>query len=376
MPEYLSPGVFIEEVSFRSKTIEGVTTSTPAFVGVATSGPTDEAQLVESFADFEKHYGKSGLDSYLAHAVRLFFANEGKRAYIARVAATINTTPSERQVMAAIQLLDDIDGFSLLAIPDITTLSVIDFAINYCERRGDCFYIADLPRSVNTTTQAQQAMQSLTDKSSFAAAYYPWLQIHDPVSRTQIAIPPSGAIAGVYARMDEARGVWKTPAGTDASLRAVTGLVDSISQQEQGLLSPTGLNVLRDNVASDPVVWGASTLARRDLEYRYVPVRRTAIFIEQSILKGTQWAVFEPNNDTLWSQLRDSVSDFLNALFRQGAFAGSKPDAAYFVKCDRQTTTRSDINNGIVNIELGFAPLRPAEFVVLSIKQKAGQKKS
>ena len=187
---------------------------------------------------------------------------------------------------------------------------------------------------------------------------------------------PCGAVAGIMARTDVQRGVWKAPAGLAASLSGVQGLTYTMTDRQNGVLNPVGLNCLRTFPVAGHLVWGARTLAGADLlasEWKYVPVRRLALFLEESLFRGTQWVVFEPNDEPLWAQIRLNIGAFMQDLFRQGAFQGSSPRDAYFVKCDRETTTQSDINRGVVNILVGFAPLKPAEFVVIKLQQMAGQ---
>jgi uncharacterized protein len=195
-------------------------------------------------------------------------------------------------------------------------------------------------------------------------------------SGRKIDMPPAGAVAGVYARTDVARGVWKAPAGIDASLNGVPELSLAMTDPENGRLNPLGVNCLRSFPIVGRVVWGARTLRGADAlasEWKYVPVRRLALFIEESLFRGTKWVVFEPNDEPLWAQIRLNVGAFMQNLFRQGAFQGSSPKDAYFVKCDKDTTTQNDINLGIVNILVGFAPLKPAEFVIIKLQQMAGQ---
>jgi len=178
------------------------------------------------------------------------------------------------------------------------------------------------------------------------------------------------------ARTDTARGVWKAPAGLDAALNGIQGLQVNLTDAENGMLNPLGINCLRDFKINGRVVWGSRTLRGADQladEYKYIPVRRTALYIEESLYRGTQWVVFEPNDEPLWAQIRLNVGAFMHDLFRQGAFQGQTPKDAYFVKCDKETTTQNDINLGIVNIVVGFAPLKPAEFVIIKIQQIAGE---
>ena len=189
-----------------------------------------------------------------------------------------------------------------------------------------------------------------------------------------------GSVAGVFARTDAQRGVWKAPAGLDAGLAGVSARTVPMTDMENGQLNPLGVNCLRAMPGTGPVIWGSRTLRGADRladsDWKYIPVRRLALFMEESIFRGTQWAVFEPNDEPLWSQLRMNIGAFLQTLFRQGAFQGTSPRDAYFVKCDRSTTTQTDVNNGIVNIIIGYAPLKPAEFVILKFQQMAGQVQS
>jgi phage tail sheath protein FI len=187
---------------------------------------------------------------------------------------------------------------------------------------------------------------------------------------------PCGLIAGIMARTDAQRGVWKAPAGLDASLNGIQGFNVILNDDENGHLNQLGINCLRSFGVAGRVAWGARTMRGADSladEYKYVPVRRTALFMEESLFRGLKWVVFEPNDEPLWAQIRLNVGGFMHNLFRQGAFQGSSPKDAYFVKCDKETTTQNDINLGIVNVVVGFAPLKPAEFVIIQIQQMAGQ---
>jgi len=212
--------------------------------------------------------------------------------------------------------------------------------------------------------------------SKNAALFFPRLVQPNPLRENRLeSFAPCGAVAGVIARTDSQRGVWKAPAGLDAAIVGVPALAVPLTDAENGELNPLGVNCLRSLPAVGRVVWGARTLQGNDIlasEWKYLPVRRLALYIEESLYRGTQWAVFEPNDEPLWSQLRVSLSAFMHGLFRKGAFQGTTAQEAYFVKCDRETTTQADINLGIVNIFVGFAPLKPAEFVVLKIQQIAG----
>jgi phage tail sheath protein FI len=219
---------------------------------------------------------------------------------------------------------------------------------------------------------------SLTgDDATNAALYFPWVSAPNPLKENSPDVfPPSGYVAGLYARTDTNRGVWKAPAGTEASLRGVNGVTVTLTDRENGVLNPQAVNCIRTFPVYGTILWGARTLHgndQRGSEWKYIPVRRTALFIEESLYRGTQWVVFEPNDEPLWAQIRLNVGAFMHNLFRQGAFQGKTPREAYLVKCDKETTTQNDINLGIVNVVVGFAPLKPAEFVIIKIQQLAGQ---
>ena len=274
--------------------------------------------------------------------------------------------------------LDSINDVSLIAVPGIGSPTVVSEGMNYCETRSlsDCFFIGDMAQFDDTVAEAQTFTENLSPKNSYGAIYMPWLLALDPtgLSVEPIPVPPSGYVAGMYAKTDAKRGVWKAPAGTGAGLAGSTGLVAKLTDVEQGLLNPSpyDINVIRHFGAAGRVLWGARTQTT-DPEWRYVPVRRTGIMLRVSIYRGIQWAVFEPNDEELWSSLRLNIGAFMMGLYRQGAFQGSTPDDAFFVKCDSETTPQIDIDQGIVNVLVGFAPLKPAEFVIVKISQKAGQ---
>jgi phage tail sheath protein FI len=260
-------------------------------------------------------------------------------------------------------------------------MNVWTAASQFCvERRA--LLLVDAPR----TWTVASTVTGISDFSDIArrnaALYFPRVRAIDPLRDNQLAdFACSGAVAGVTARTDAARGVWKAAAGIEANLQGVSGLSineqpGSLTDDENGLLNPLGINCLRSFPTIGRVVWGARTLEGADVlasQWKYVPVRRLALFLEESLFRGTQWVVFEPNDEPLWSQIRLNLGAFMHTLFQQGAFQGTTPREAYFVKCDKDTTTQTDIDNGIVNIVVGFAPLKPAEFVVIRIQQIAQQ---
>ena len=278
--------------------------------------------------------------------------------------------------------LDKTDLVNLLCIPpykedgDIDYATVMGPASAYCERRR-AFLIIDPPSAWRNKDQAKNNVASVATTSKNAALFFPRLRQPNPLHDNQFEdFAPCGAVAGVFARTDAQRAVWKAPAGLDATLVGVPQLSVPLTDAENGELNPLGINCLRSMPAAGRVVWGARTLQGDDRlasEWKYTPIRLLALYIEESLYRGTQWVVFEPNDEPLWAQIRLNAGAFMHNLFRQGAFQGSSPRDAYFVKCDKETTPQSDINLGIVNIVVGFAPLKPAEFVVIKLQQMAGQ---
>jgi hypothetical protein len=282
--------------------------------------------------------------------------------------------------------LEQADLFNLLCLPPHRSTGDVDVnllpaAVAYCEKRR-AMLIVDPPSgwdskddALTDFTKAQDSYPGIPSKN--AALFFPHLRQPNPLRDNQVEnFAPCGAVAGVFARTDTNRGVWKAPAGTEATLVGVPALAVHLTDPENGELNKVGINCLRAFPIIGRVVWGARTLRGADQladEWKYIPVRRTALFIEESLYRGTKWVVFEPNDEPLWAQIRLNVGAFMQGLFRQGAFQGRTPREAYFVKCDKETTTQDDINKGIVNILVGFAPLKPAEFVVIKIQQIAGE---
>jgi phage tail sheath protein FI len=276
-------------------------------------------------------------------------------------------------------LLDRVDLFNLLCVPGLSTPATLSTLEKFCRDRR-AFLIADCAQnaSFDTLSPATAPDANLTgDNAINAAFYFPWIVAPNPLQENRPAeFPPCGYVAGIYSRTDSSRGVWKAPAGTEASLVGVLGAKHVLTDDENGVLNPKAINCIRTLPVYGTVLWGARTLQGNDergSEWKYIPVRRTALFIEESLFRALTWVVFEPNDEPLWAQIRLNVGAFMHDLFRQGAFQGKTPQEAYFVKCDKETTTQSDINRGIVNIVVGFAPLKPAEFVILKIQQIAGQ---
>jgi phage tail sheath protein FI len=516
------PGVYIEEVASGVRTITGVPTSITAFVGISARGPISDPVFINSYADYERTFGRLGADNPMAYSVFQYYQNSGSQAIIVRIAAadadpatitldngvafaatssgtwgnqlrarvdyadasgtdynltvrdmatgeqekyvkvsldpnsnrrldrmlessalisstgvtnarpsahpdpaTLGADPlnpgggvtntytqgtagdagtaigdadilgSEASKTGIYQLLKT-DIFNILVFPPlgvtelVTTTdgdpqlvsnAVLSQALSLCYSRR-AMLVVDTPAAWETVQSAVTGIGSFAlsgESAKNAALYFPYLRITDPDTTQlgrKIDMPAAGAVAGIYARTDVQRGVWKAPAGTDASLAGVPELSLKLTDLENGRLNPLGVNCLRSFPIIGRVVWGARTLRGADVladDWKYVPVRRLALFIEESLYRGTQWVVFEPNDEPLWGQIRLSVGAFMQNLFRQGAFQGSAAKDAYFVKCDKDTTTQNHINLGIVNIHVGFAPLKPAEFVIIRIQQMAGQ---
>jgi phage tail sheath protein FI len=292
------------------------------------------------------------------------------------------TGPGKEDRKEGLYALKKADLFNILCIPpylpggDVDNASLIDVAAAYCEQRR-AMLLLDPPTTWKDKDAAKTGVASIGTSSKNAAVFFPRLRQPNPLRDGQIEnFAPCGTIAGIFARTDTTRGVWKAPAGLDATLVSTPQLSVSLNDAENGELNPLGVNCLRTMPAVGRVVWGSRTLQGDDRlasEWKYIPVRRLALFIEESLYRGTQWVVFEPNDEPLWAQIRLNLGAFMQNLFRQGAFQGRSPREAYFVKCDRETTTQNDINLGVVNIVVGFAPLKPAEFVVIKLQQMAGQ---
>ncbi|SPE40611.1 Phage tail sheath protein [Candidatus Sulfopaludibacter sp. SbA3] len=491
------PGVYVEEIPSGVRSITGVATSIAAFAGWAPQGPVDRAQLILSWADYNRQFGGLDARSVLGYSVSQFFANGGQQAYIIRLvsgakpgavtigpltltaqnpgtwaanygiaikgqtgsttrfqlrvvyappgatsevtvesfdnvsiitpdpqgrfvadvinsessyitasvtagasAAPANTTlPSPTlktgsddgtvlvpnsagfetalniggSTQSGIVLLDHVDLFNILCVPGETSNPIQTSLEQYCQSRR-AFLIADPDSTITDYTKLTTGPQIAGNNAAF---YFPWIEAPDPLNQNRLrSYPPCGFVAGIYARIDASRGVWKAPAGTEATLIGVSGVSVALNDQENGILNPVAVNCIRNFSVYGTVVWGARTVEGNDeigSDWKYIPVRRLALYLEESLFRSLKWVVFEPNDEPLWAQIRLDVGSFMQTLFRQGAFQGSTPQQAYFVKCDSETTTAADQNNGIVNILVGFAPLKPAEFVVIQIQQMAGQ---
>jgi uncharacterized protein len=355
---------------------ENYTSRLKALAALENSGP--QADRVQARKDAEE--AKAALDSALAAAS----ASVSDGLWLETADFVPSGGPASQKGLYA---LEQTSLFNLLCIPPYRSPAdplgvdpeVVTAAAVYCENRR-AMLLVDAPKDWTTAEIAKQKFTATEDyvgtRSGNAALYFPGLMEVGPVDEGGMQfVAASGAVAGVYARIDSTRGVWKAPAGEEATLMDVKALSAALNDLENGELNQLGINCLR-SFPTGSRIWGARTLRGAEQlgdEFKYVPVRRLALYIEESLYRGLQWVVFEPNAEPLWAQIRLSTGAFLHSLFAKGAFMGTTPKDAYFVKCDGQTTTQNDIGLGIVNIVVGFAPLRPAEFVVIQIRQIAGQ---
>jgi phage tail sheath protein FI len=385
--EYLSPGVYVEEIPAGERSIAGVFTCTAVCVDAFERGPSNRAVVVRSVAEFEATFGGARLWSPASLGIRLFFENGGKETWVVRVArgaggrAGAASLIGKRSTQSGLYALDRAGYFGLLCLPAAAELRpasmrrVYSAAAGYCDERRALLLVdvgstVDSARTMHNWIQENEALRHLN-----VAVYFPGLRMAHPMRRrSKVILAPSGAIAGLIARIDATRGVWKAPAGTGAQLRGVLGPAFRLTDADVQALDVHDVNCLRPVGKVGIAVWGARIFGKGGMssEGKYISARRMALYIEESIYQGTQWVVFEPNGEMLWSRVRRAVEYFMLELFRQGALAGRTPQEAYFVKCDGGTTTQNDINNGTVNMEIGFAPLKPAEFVVIKIQQKSG----
>lgn len=510
MPQYLSPGVYVEEVDTGSRPIEGVGTAVAAFVGLAERGPSNQPTLVTNWTQYVNLFGEFIDGAYLPHAVFGYFLNGGGSAYVVRIGAegaepggaraeltagggdtkvgsyrvtalstgvegnditvevsdvkpagdgeaaadpeqfrivvkragkveetfdnlstkrgkqnavtTVNAQSKlvrieevtsggsvEKPSAGAISLsgggvsmptqlsatdyvgdasartgfggLEAVDAVTMVAVPDLMSAyqkGMIDLEgvqavqlgmIAHCEVMGDRVAILDAPPGLN----AQQVREWRVDKagydSKYAALYWPWIKVLDPPSGDNIMVPPSGHMAGVWGRNDDTRGVHKAPA--NEVVRGAITLELNITKSEHDLLNPEGINCIRAFPGRGIRVWGARTLSS-DPAWRYLNVRRFFNYLEESVLSGTQWVVFEPNDDALWAKMRRTIASFLVMEWRKGALFGLSPSEAFFVKCDRENNPAEAIDAGQVLCEIGVAPVKPAEFVIFRLSQFSG----
>ena len=410
-PQYLSPGVYVEEVDRGAKPIEGVGTSVAAFIGFAEKGPLNTPTLVTNWTQFQNIFGGFVEGAYLAHTVYGYFYNGGGTAYIVRVPGANKTTAAREGSEGAkgegkaepkkkggkglsaqtfigsadkrtgLGGLEAVDEVTIVAAPDVMAayqqglLSIDDVhavqnaLLSHCEKMKYRFAILDpfpglSPQAVKVWRQEKAGYDS-----KYGALYYPWIKVSNPLGEGTLFVPPSGHIAGIYARSDASRGVHKAPA--NEVVRGAIGLEIQITKGEQDVLNPIGVNCIRTFPGRGIRVWGARTLSS-DPAWRYINVRRLFNYVEASIELGTQWVVFEPNDVDLWERVKRDITAFLTRLWRDGALFGNTPAEAFYVKCDGELNPPEVRDAGMLIIEVGLAPVKPAEFVVFRISQWQG----
>jgi Bacteriophage tail sheath protein len=369
--DYISPGVYVEEISNDNKSVVGVDTTITGMLGVTEKGRS-EIYPVNSFQEYCNEYGGYIRDSYLTHAVEGFFLNGGTKCYIGRIKPLRGTElKAEDFIKDGLSGFCGIDEISIVYVPDAAILSeseaiILNSAIkDHCENMQNRFAILDIPKAqVRNIANVQKPIDS-----SYVAAYYPWLKINDPLSNQPITIPPGGHIAGIYTRVDNSQGVYKSPA--NEVIEGVLAPELNLLQQQQEILTTKMINPICQFPGRGIVVWGARTCSS-DPGWKYINIRRLITYLEESIKESILWVVFEPNSAMLWSKVNQSISGFLNKIWRNGGLQGSKPEEAFFVKCDNEIMTPEDINSGRFILEIGVAPVRPAEFIIFRITSQIG----
>lgn len=385
---YLSPGVYIEEVDRGTKPIEAVGTSTVGFLGMCNKGPVNKPVFVTNWSQFVNTFGDFKDSPHLAHAVYGFFNNGGTRCFITNVGASPAGAAPSKDGKAApkgdpkvvcgmfigedkgpnnrtgLKTFEDIDEISLICAPGMTEPAIQDALLTHCEVKKDRFAVLDSPEVIEDG--GVDRIPKPRD-SKYGAYYFPWIEVYDP-DRGNIFVPPSGHMVGIYARTDAERGVHKAPA--NEVVRGALGLKYNISRAEQDILNPKGINCIRDfsRRGRGIRVWGARTISS-DASWRYINVRRLFIMIEESIEIGTQWVVFEPNDQLLWKRITRDIRSFLYRIWRTGALFGKTPEEAFYVKCDEETNPPEVIDAGQCITEIGICPVKPAEFVIFRIGQ-------
>lgn len=366
------PGNPVEEVFSQVKPIAGVEIDATAFIGPTLGGlDGNVATPVHSFLEFEQRFGGTGplvdgngnnVVNYVAHGAKVFFENGGRKLF---VAATPNWSVADFE--RALTALESVADIGLVAAPGYSTLAVDNYPamssamVRHAEKMRHRFALIDPPPGRRGFDLVHLRNQF---SSNQAVMYTPWVCVDDTSSSSTVTLPPSPFVAGIIARVDLQRGIYQAPA--NELIKGAIGLEQEITDQEQSLLHPLGINALRYLSDKGYLVWGARTLSD-DPEWKYVNVRRYFVYLEQSISRGIQWAVFEPNAEALWDQLRQSISDFMYSEWQRGGMQGAKTDEAFFVRCDRSTMTTQDLSDSRTICMVGFAPTKPAEFIIFRV---------
>jgi phage tail sheath protein FI len=402
VPFYYAPDIYVEEVSTGSKPIEGVGTSTAGFIGYVSNpdAPRQRPIDINNWQQFVRTFLGDSLESTpLSHAVYGFFRNGGRRCWIVNIGKDEAIGGGGGPTRKGIDLFDSIDEIKIVAGPGYCDVSSYTDLIAHCEKPENYrVAILDGPLDVQSISQLTKvavaqapaggttkpdkpdgnlpALRPATVESGSAVCYWPWILVRDPLMPRKenrdnlVWVPPSGHMAGIWAKTDATVGVHKAPANV-----SVLGAMDvrfRVTRQDQGELNPAGINCIRLFQRAGILAWGARTLASPSSEWRYLSVRRTVNFIEESIALGTRWAVFEPNDYGLWQRLKSNIRNFLMLVHRSGALMGRTPEEAFFVQCDEETNPQEVIDAGMVVVRIGLAPVKPAEFVVFRIGQWSG----
>ncbi len=417
MVNYRAPGVYVEEVPSGARMFGRAGTSSVGVIGVAPKedAPSNTVVTIDNWSQFVRIFvGDATTGTHLSTAVHGYFLNGGNRAYVVNLGSA-GTLAGKGNDPGALALLEAIDDVAIVCAPGYTDPASHDALIAHCEHplRQDRMAILDLiedvddvgrllevatagapartaraeaepaaegeggeasapaPAPTPRSAPAGAAAGPPRSKDGYAATYHPWLVVIDPVSGEKVTAPPSGHLAGVWARTDATRGVHKAPANTN--IAGVIDLKSRVSKGDQELLNPAGINCIRYFTGDGILVWGGRTLAAEASEFRYINVRRLTNMIKESVLDGTRWAVFEPNHHPLWAALRRDVNAFLTNVWRDGALVGTTPQEAFFVKCDAETNPPEVRDAGMVVTIVGIAPVKPAEFVVFQLMQSADQ---
>lgn len=395
MPNYLAPDVYVEEVSGGPRPIEAVGTSTAALIGVAPDPAARPGEILSftNWSAFMRAYVPAGsVSTPLAQAVYGYFQNGGRLCYVVNIGAG----GSLQQALDRVAQKDDV---AIVAAPGYTDAASYDALLTHCESLGDRVAVLDAPKEVpdldaltstgrggkpvgaaqkdadspkTAPVDASSGLRARQSDGGYGAYYFPWLLVRDPVNpdpdpSVLVAVPPSGHLAGIWARSDASRGVHKAPA--NESVRGALDLTTHLTRAEQEGLNMAGVNAIRFFSQEGVRVWGARTLAASGSEWRYLNVRRLFNMIKESIAENTRWIVFEPNDETLWKSIRRDVGAFLLRLWRDGALMGRSPQEAFFVKCDAETNPPEVVDAGQVVTLIGIAPVKPAEFIVFRLSQ-------
>jgi len=407
MPFYASPGVYVEEVPSGARPIGATGTSTAGFVGTAPDATArlNEAVAINSWSEFLRTFASTpdAPSTPLARAVFGFFDNGGGRCFVVNIAQGAPLGGGRgRTGLAALEAIDEV---AIVAAPGYSDTLAYEELLSHCERLGDRVAILDPPGNIDSTepltrvatpaakpalpggsaqpkdgpkdgdakppaqTAPAEAPGLRPRASDYGTFYVPWIVVRDPLSGDIVSTPPSGHVAGVWARTDLTRGVHKAPA--NEPIRGVVDLGYRVTRSEQETLNPAGVNCIRYFPAEGVRIWGARTLAAEASEWRYLNVRRLFSMLKESIGDGTRWIVFEPNDQLLWRSIRRDVGAFLTRVWRDGALMGRTPQEAFFVKCDEETNPAEVRDAGMVVAEIGVAPVKPAEFVVFKLSQSS-----